>query len=771
MPLSGPQVSAYLSTLPSFRAQMTFRTPFPRRGTMPPSPVLQLFSRQMLGQEPTTPDVSPPDPEPPPRLDGYEIIEELPDWALTGRKASQATLYLVRSTRTRVKYVAKLFNRPADSGIAQQTVFILSELVNRHPHCFATIHAYGSLQSTRGLLPFIIMDRVHGKTLDVFLRDLLSRDNPPTDVAFERALRIIERIAHSVMHIDDHQAVHIDLKPTNIIVSADTFARPGDNNETPLRPVDIPVIIDFDVLRTAATPTASRFAGTRQWSAPEQWPPTGTWTPPEPRIPTFRTHVYLLGRLLYFVLSGGRLPYLEPAPIASSDSPAIDDPSHMFAPPIPLTDRSRPAFPLSSGFHPPRLPVSQAAWNCISRSLSFVPDQRGGVADFAASLSDIISDGLKQPASLEVITALKKLCRSSPYGSGSLGQLNEWELRAKVESNGDIRSLTDPLNNGRGILHWAIEVGASPPHEGVERHEDRRSLCSHLVQYLVATCQELISMPDQFGWTPLHLASNLGLSRVVEVLLQRGAYPQVKTPRGATPLYEAAFCPHEDEAHKIIQMLVKAIGDIDTATNICTDDNFTPLMIAIWRRNHNTTRFLGEDLNADKGRRNGKSTALYVLAVRAYCDAVQTAENATFGWIRSEFPDLTMPRELRETPTGVWHVSVDLMRGNESAALDQIRRLKGKEPLNAHFGPYRRTLLHQAAECGSLEVLKSLVDIRPPLSVLARNNHGRTPRDLIPKERADLYMHFLKQEARELSLARKTPERSRTRSKSHRSAK
>ncbi|KAI1309672.1 ankyrin repeat-containing domain protein [Xylaria venustula] len=66
------------------------------------------------------------------------------------------------------------------------------------------------------------------------------------------------------------------------------------------------------------------------------------------------------------------------------------------------------------------------------------------------------------------------------------------------------------------------------------------------VEYLVDNYAAALSMGDKNGMSPLHAACHLGHSKVVKVLLQAGANPNITTTTapGLTPAHFAAICDH-----------------------------------------------------------------------------------------------------------------------------------------------------------------------------------------------------------------------------------
>lgn len=75
------------------------------------------------------------------------------------------------------------------------------------------------------------------------------------------------------------------------------------------------------------------------------------------------------------------------------------------------------------------------------------------------------------------------------------------------------------------------------------------------------------------GWTALKLAARVNLERCVEVLLERGANPDVADDEGYTPLHNAIGNPD------IVKLLATKSTDIDRSNK----DGATPLLVACER--------------------------------------------------------------------------------------------------------------------------------------------------------------------------------------------
>ncbi|CAL9355170.1 serine/threonine-protein kinase [Streptomyces sp. enrichment culture] len=132
-------------------------------------------------------------------------------------------------------------------------------------------------------MPFLVMERIHGRSL----KDLLHDEGP---LPLPRALRIAEKICLGLAAAHAAQVVHYDIKPGNVMVTETGGVK----------------VLDFGVagfLRTQtsfdlASSTELGPAGTLAYGAPEQFDGKGD----------HRSDLYALGGVL-FVLLTGRMPF------------------------------------------------------------------------------------------------------------------------------------------------------------------------------------------------------------------------------------------------------------------------------------------------------------------------------------------------------------------------------------------------------------------------------------------------------------------------------
>ena len=129
--------------------------------------------------------------------------------------------------------------------------------------------------------PYLVMEYLEGQTLDEVMQR--TKPLPETD-----ALRIVSRVCDALDYLHQHQVVHRDLKPQNIMLCNDGSLR----------------IMDFGIAKAATSKriTFGGFSptlGTPDYMAPEQV---------KGQRGDERTDIYSLGAILYEMVTG-RLPF------------------------------------------------------------------------------------------------------------------------------------------------------------------------------------------------------------------------------------------------------------------------------------------------------------------------------------------------------------------------------------------------------------------------------------------------------------------------------
>jgi len=159
---------------------------------------------------------------------------------------------------------------------------LLSSIVSRH---VGKILGFGF---DRGQ-PFLVLERLHGETLDAKLR----RDGPvPIDVA----MRWVEQLIVGVRDCHDAQVIHRDIKPSNIFLHHDSFEETAK-------------LIDFGVARlreiageVGGLTSTNHLIGSMGYMAPEQFR--------NANAVGFTADLYAVGVCVFRTLTG-RLPFVS----------------------------------------------------------------------------------------------------------------------------------------------------------------------------------------------------------------------------------------------------------------------------------------------------------------------------------------------------------------------------------------------------------------------------------------------------------------------------
>lgn len=278
---------------------------------------------------------------------------------------------------------------------------------------------------------------------------------------------------------------------------------------------------------------------------------------------------------------------------------------------------------------------------------------------------------------------------------------------------GVLRKLAEKLTKGVD-LNDKDEEGRTPFFIAVEMKR------TEIVDYLLEQDNLDINAKNIYGWTPLHKAVNTGYLPIVNKLIEdeRTDY-QATTHMKANTVYEAAFSSDEVE---IIRMLEEKGVDIE----LHSLDRFTPLMVAIWRGNYRIADYLIEKVsksNINARDANGET---------AFYKAVEKGNFTLVNKLLNKGADYTIGRLIRSPFSYVDNLLLAVERGDINAVKrfigDFNEPQKIKEAINKSDPPYYRTPLSIASEKGYFELVKLLIE--NGADVWARNNHGRTPKEM-----------------------------------------
>ena len=213
---------------------------------------------------------------------------KLSDFKLAGALGSGTTAKVYEAVHIATgRGVAVKILEPSQSGSEMRERFareavLLAGVASRH---VGNIVGFGF---ERGQ-PFLVLERLHGETLDAKLR----RDGP---VALPVAVRWIEQLLVGVRDCHDQQIIHRDIKPSNIFLHKEGFE-------------ETVKLIDFGVARlreitgdTAGLTSTNHLIGSMGYMAPEQFRNAKTVG--------FTADLYAIGVVIFRTLTG-RLPFVS----------------------------------------------------------------------------------------------------------------------------------------------------------------------------------------------------------------------------------------------------------------------------------------------------------------------------------------------------------------------------------------------------------------------------------------------------------------------------
>ena len=176
-----------------------------------------------------------------------------------------------------------------------------------HPN-IVKVHDYGEHEGS----PYLVMEYMPGGTL----KKILGRAIP-----WQIALRVLLPVARGVEYAHQRGIVHLDIKPTNILITES-----GD-----------PMLSDFGIAKLFEADQTSNLTGTGmavgtpEYMAPEQWEGK----------PNPQSDMYSLGIVLYEMVTG-RKPYIADTPVSLLLKQATEPlpPPHQFVADLPEATES-----------------------------------------------------------------------------------------------------------------------------------------------------------------------------------------------------------------------------------------------------------------------------------------------------------------------------------------------------------------------------------------------------------------------------------------------
>ncbi len=215
-----------------------------------------------------------------------------------------ADVYLAEDLRLHREVAIKILR----SDLARDPAFVtrfnkeaLAVAALNHPGIVA-VYDSGQEKTTSGVMPYIVMEYVEGKTLRELLHD-------GDRLLFDRAIEIVEGILNALSYSHKSGIVHRDIKTGNIMITESGAVK----------------VMDFGIARALADAGATltstwNIVGTAQYLSPEQ--ATGGQA-------DLRSDLYSVGCLFYELISG--------QPPFSGETPVAIAYQHVSAPLIPVT--------------------------------------------------------------------------------------------------------------------------------------------------------------------------------------------------------------------------------------------------------------------------------------------------------------------------------------------------------------------------------------------------------------------------------------------------
>jgi serine/threonine-protein kinase len=326
-----------------------------------------------------------------------------------------ADVYLAEDLRLHREVAIKILR----SDLARDPAFVtrfnkeaLAVAALNHPGIVA-VYDSGQEKTASGVMPYIVMEYVEGKTL----RELLHSGDR---LLFDRAIEIVEGILNALAYSHKSGIVHRDIKPGNIMITDGGAVK----------------VMDFGIARALADAGATltstwNIVGTAQYLSPEQ--ATGGQA-------DLRSDLYSVGCLFYELISG--------EPPFSGETPVAIAYQHVSAPLIPVTSLTTGLDPAIDSFF--EVALAKDPENRYQNAASMLKDlkrlARGeritAKIPTQKSKSKISRRRLTSIAALAVLAALTSFMAFRPNGTTELVTLPNVVGLTEIEARTQLADFT-----------------------------------------------------------------------------------------------------------------------------------------------------------------------------------------------------------------------------------------------------------------------------------------------------------------------------------------